>query len=101
MLEMRLAQAAGVLCLDDLVRLCMQLDVVTDAPAERARRVLYDLHRPLLIPTPVACRPYRATRETFKPVPGRAGFRACAGAGTDPLRSQTSAARSLQAECRT
>src|SRR5205823_4418185 len=43
--EMRLAEAAGVFGLDDLVGFRVELDVVADASAEGTGGVLYDVHR--------------------------------------------------------
>src|SRR5688572_8417060 len=55
--------------------------------------------RPLFL-TPVACRPYRATRRTFKPAPGRGSSLASAAAGTVRPRSRSSARPALPAGSR-
>ena len=100
-LEPGLAEAAGVLGLDDPLAVGVQLDVVADAAAERAGRVLHDRQAHPSLASPVRrSRPDRAGRRTFSQAPGRGSCRGCGAACTARPRSCSQAGASLRRRLR-
>src|SRR5262249_18729608 len=94
MLEPRFAETARPLGLDDLVAFGVQLDVITDTAGEGARGVLDNrqAHEGLAF-NRWCCRPDRAERQTFSPVPGPDNSPGCGAAGSVRPRSTATRAQ--------